>query len=63
MLLFICFIYVEVSRSNETTTNTIKNHNNKYLCHVVETCGMLRGIGWYLVTDVSGQPIGPVFVG
>jgi hypothetical protein len=25
--------------------------------------GMLHSIGWYLVTDVSGQPTGPVFKG
>ena len=59
---FIFFMYVEGSRNNETTKNN-NNHNNKYLCHVVETCSMLRGVGWYLVTDVSGQPIGPIFVG
>jgi hypothetical protein len=25
--------------------------------------GMLRGIGWLLVIDVSGQPLRPVFEG
>jgi hypothetical protein len=24
---------------------------------------MLRGVGWWLVTDVSGQPNGPIFRG
>jgi len=59
---FICFMYVEGSRNNETTKNS-NNHNNKYLCHLVETCSMIRGVGWYLVTDISGQPIGHIFVG
>jgi hypothetical protein len=25
--------------------------------------GMLRGLDWELFTDVSGQPIGPIFKG
>jgi len=24
---------------------------------------MLRSVDWYLVADVSGQPIGPIFEG
>ena len=34
---FICFRYVEGSRSNETITssNNNNNNNNKYLCHVM----------------------------
>jgi len=24
---------------------------------------MLRSVDWYLVTDVSGQPLGPIFKG
>jgi hypothetical protein len=58
----IFFMHVEGSRNNETTKSN-NNHNNKYLCHVVKTCSMLRGVGWYLVTDVAGQPISPIFVG
>lgn len=27
----------------------------------VRTSGMLRGVDCWLVTDVSGQPIGPIF--
>jgi hypothetical protein len=26
----------------------------------LRSCGMLRGFGMYFVTDVSGQPIGPM---
>ena len=59
---FIYFMYVEGSKNNETTKyNNI--HNNKHLCHVVETSSMLGGVGWYLATDVSVQPIGYIFVG
>jgi hypothetical protein len=29
----------------------------------LRSSGMLRSIDWYLVTDVSGQPIGPIFRG
>jgi hypothetical protein len=31
-------------------------------CGISSTC-MLRGVGWRLVTDVSGQPIDPIFKG
>jgi hypothetical protein len=57
---FICFMYVEGSRNNEITKNN-NNHNNLCLCHLVETCSIIRGLGWYLVTDISGQPIGSHF--
>jgi len=29
----------------------------------VRSFGIWRGVGWQLVTDVSGQPIGPNFKG
>ena len=29
----------------------------------LRSSGMLRGLGWYLVTDVSGQLIYPIFIG
>jgi hypothetical protein len=29
----------------------------------MRSSGMLRSVDWYLVTDVSEQPIGPIFEG
>ena len=29
----------------------------------LRSSGMLYGVGWYLVTDISGQPIAPIFNG
>jgi hypothetical protein len=38
-----------------TPTHLMLRYANRSLCHSV----MLRRIGWYLLTDVSGQHIGP----
>jgi hypothetical protein len=27
----------------------------------LRSSGMLRGVGWLLVADISGQPISPIF--
>ena len=46
-----------------TVTNwTLRNFSLLQNCSLgFLSRGMLRGVGWYLITDVSGQPIDPIF--
>jgi hypothetical protein len=49
---------------------TVRNHlrrpyglNKRVSIRGLRSSGMLRSVDWWLFTDVSGQPMGPIFNG
>jgi hypothetical protein len=47
----------------ETIDVSGENHTNHINLQNLRSSGILRCVVWYLFTDVSGQPIGPIFTG
>ena len=55
---------IAVYSENYTKYTRANTHSeNKIECSRASFSGILSNVYWWLVTDVSGQPVGPIFKG